>query len=318
MDYLSAVLGQDKTVNNLRKAMKKGSISHAYLFIGPEGVGKMFTAKMWAYSLICESDRDAHIYLKEGIHPDLLIIEKEENKTVITKDSIVRDLEPWLALKPYRSKYRIAIIRDAHLLSIEAANALLKTLEEPPFYAVIVLVADENSLLQTIVSRCQLVRFSPLSNKIVKDFLMDQKVSEEKAAEIAELAQGSLTYALKFAKEDLFEHWQAVLSIITGLSLEGEAYVFEAAEKMEADPYLIVRMLQMIIRDILIYDSTGKEELLVSKNSIDVFKLLKGVNREGLRKAIDKINELKSYYWRNVNSLIININICYAIKNALD
>lgn len=316
MHFLSSVKGQDKALNQLKKAMT-GNLSHAYLFVGPEGVGKMFTAKMWAYSLLAQFDEEGIIYLREGIHPDLLVIEKEENKALIGKERIVKDLEPWLALKPYRSKYRIAIIRDAHLLSMEAANALLKTLEEPPFYAVIILVADENSLLETIISRCQVIRFSPLNVETVKQILVEQGVEADLAGEAAGLGQGSISYALNFVKEELSENWSIARQIIVSLATDRDFSVYEAAEKMEENPQLITRMLETILRDILIYARTEEEGFLTVKENKNIATMLKRLNQDKLRQAIDKIGVLKGYYRRNVNSLIININICYAIKNAL-
>lgn len=318
MQFLSEVKGQDKVLNMLKKAAEGGHISHAYLFTGPEGVGKMLTARMWAYSLLAEEDEAALVYLREGMHPDLLIIEKEENKSLIGRDKIVKDLEPWLALKPYRAKHRIAIIRDAHLLSMEGANALLKTLEEPPFYALIILVADENTLLETVVSRCQVVRFSSLPPYVIEGILLKKGVSEEKAKEAAYLGQGSAAYALHFVEEELNRNWQLSYSLIKMLALEGEAAVWEAAERMEANPQLMIRMLETILRDILIYNKTGEEGLLLARENKDIAVWFsKRLNEDKLRQAIDKIGLLKGYYRRNVNSLLININVCYAIKNAL-
>lgn len=318
MYFMSAVKGQDKVLNMLEKATKEGHISHAYLFIGPEGVGKMFTARMWAYSLLASEDEEAMLYLKEGLHPDLLIIEKDENRTLIGKDRIVKDLEPWLALKPYRAKHRIAIIRDAHLLSLEGANALLKTLEEPPFYALIILVADENTLLETVVSRCQVIRFSSLPLAVVEQILVGQGVSEEKAKEAALLGQGSIAYARYFVQEELAQFWRTAHYIINILAKEGDAAVCEAAERMEVNSQLIIRMLETILRDMLVYNKTGDEALLIVKENRNMVEgLKKMLDGDKLRQAIDRIGVLKGYYRRNVNPLIVNINVCYAIKNAL-
>jgi len=102
-------------------------------------------------------------------------IERLEKKTQISIEQINREMEPWLAMKPFRAAHRVIIINEAHLLSLPAANALLKTLEEPPPYAVIILVADEMMLLETIVSRCQRLRFGLLSEKTLGDFLRQKR-----------------------------------------------------------------------------------------------------------------------------------------------
>ena len=112
MDYFSGIVGQDKPIKLIKKSIASAHTSHAYLFSGPAGVGKMQVAMAFAYSLIHLQDKQAAIYFSENLHPDLLIIEKLENRSLISKEQITQVLEPWFALKPYRAQRRVAIIRD--------------------------------------------------------------------------------------------------------------------------------------------------------------------------------------------------------------
>jgi DNA polymerase-3 subunit delta' len=152
MDYFAGLVGQEKTIKFLQRIISNRDINHAYLFWGAAGIGKMQAARAFAHALISQEDYQAHIYLKEGIHPDLNIIEIIEGKTRISREQIVKELEPWLAKKPYQAQHRVVLIRDAHLMTPEASNALLKTLEEPPAHSLIILVADDQNILATIIS----------------------------------------------------------------------------------------------------------------------------------------------------------------------
>ncbi|WP_054695248.1 hypothetical protein [Syntrophomonas palmitatica] len=160
----------------------------------------MLTARALAYTLIASADRQAEIFFRENIHPDLMVIEKIEGKTTILKEQISREMQPWLEMKPSRSHNKVAIIRDAHLMRPEAANALLKTLEEPPLYAIIILVTDENNLLETIVSRCQLLTFKSLKEADIQELLISQGINSRLAEQAARLSQGSPAYALQFVQ----------------------------------------------------------------------------------------------------------------------
>lgn len=180
------------------------------------------------------------------------------------------------------------------------------------------MVADENNLLETIISRCQVIRFSPLPSEIVKQILVKEGVKLDLAEEAAELGQGSVSYAFNFVEEELSENWRTARQIIVSLAADDGFSVYEAAEKMEESPQLITRMLETILRDILVYARTEEEGFLTVKENKNIAAMLYRLNQEKLRQAIEKIGVLKGYYRKNVNSLIVNINICYAIKNALN
>ncbi len=305
-------------VGYLKRVISTNEFNHAYLFWGAAGIGKMQTALAFAYATIAASDDEARIYLTQMIHPDLKIVQVLEGKTRISREQIIKDIEPWLAVKPYRSRHRIVIIRDAHLMTLEAANALLKTLEEPPAYTIIILVADNNNILETIISRCTLINFSSAATSHVKQFLLDRGYDEQKAISIALLAQGSIANALKLAEGEAFkELWSRAVNILRDI-YEGEIdKVIETAQNLDDDSELLITTVETILRDILVYEETKQKVWLNFPDSLDLVGMVKNINYSKLKQAITDIGSIKKYYNSNLNSLVLNINICYKIRDAL-
>jgi len=318
MDYFSGIIGQERALVPLRRALETGRINHAYLFIGPGGTGKYTTAAAFARALILMDDAPGEAYIDNNVHPDLMVVEKAENKTLIGIEQINQVIEPWLALKPYRASRRVVIVKEAHLLSIPAANALLKTLEEPPGHAVIIMLSDELSLLETIVSRCQVIRFSPLLEASIKDFLMGRGIDVANAAQLASMGQGSIAAALHLAEEENREElWNIARSILNELSTGQEIEVFKCAEIMEKAPALLVRLLMNLLRDIYIYQSTGREDLLLIDSNLELAKCFKQLNPTRVQPALLIIDDLRKQYRGPVNSLLLSINISYQLWDAL-
>ncbi|NLB54101.1 MAG: DNA polymerase III subunit [Syntrophomonadaceae bacterium] len=317
MNYFSNVAGQEQAVKILSKSLESGMLSHAYIFTGAAGVGKMHTARAFAESIISQSDKDAKMFFKNNMHPDLLIIEKRPEKTVIIKEQITSEMEPWLQLKPFRAARRVVIIRDAHLMRNEVANSLLKTLEEAPRYAIIILVSDENRMLETILSRCQLIRFHSVNEQIIEKLLLNRGVEADKAYRVSQLASGSINAALRYASEENFsDRWEIAQMIVTSLASGQLIEVYLSAEKMELDPDLISSMLETLLRDIYIYKLTNRKELLIIAENIQIMRKLKMVNDIKIKKAINSINNLRELYRTNVNTLSINLNICWEVWEA--
>ena len=214
-----AILGQDAAIRKLRSVLKNRRIPHALLFTGMDGVGKRTTAVMMARACNCLSCvQEAHgeggaadetpassgypcgtcrfcVKIAEGMHPDVTIVEPE-NGTI--KISQIRSLCDVLMLRPFECRMRVAIISDAHLMNPSAGNALLKTLEEPPAHTLLILTAHQTTdLLPTIVSRCQHIRFNPVSRAVLSDILMRQRgLGAEEASIISRLAGGSVSKAI--------------------------------------------------------------------------------------------------------------------------
>jgi DNA polymerase-3 subunit delta' len=312
MAGFSSIIGQDQATAMLQHSLDSGIISHAYLFIGPPGVGKQKTARTFIDLLLKQEDSEAGIYLREGIHPDLMEIRIPENRTRISKEQISGEMIPWLAMKPYRAKHRIVLIHDSHLMSVEAANALLKTLEEPPEYALLILLNDTSEMLETIVSRCQLLRFYPLESQEIEKILIDQGVDAQQASRAARLSQGSLGDAWLFSQEENWpERWHQTLRLLQGLSSGETIKVLEAAALMEKELELNVRLMETIIRDRLILQYSDQDNMLLFPENKDMYKQIPPLNPEQVRRGWERISQIKNYSRYHVNRSLIAVNIAY-------
>lgn len=224
------IIGQKIILHYLNEGLLKNRLSHSLLFIGKEGVGKKTVAMELAKSISCEARRDSIIEnqllncdecdsclkIRKNSSPDLLLLNKEfqadllgekpESQAAIKIESI-RHLDHFLHLRSLQGKSRIVIIDDAHKLTNEASNALLKLLEEPPSNTQLVLLAyDEHSMPSTIASRCAVLRFSPISNEEMTGWLeKNEGFSAQVAQEIAQRSGGSFAQALKAKDEELIE-----------------------------------------------------------------------------------------------------------------
>jgi DNA polymerase III subunit delta' len=201
------VVGHEWAVLNLDRAVAEYHTAQAYLICGPAHIGKTTLARAFALALNCESkaDRpDLHCrscqLIQSDRHPDVQVIEPDGSRIKIDQ---VRALQHDLALSPVEGKFRVAIFDQFELATIEAQNALLKTLEEPPSYAVlIVLASDPELLLPTIVSRCQLITLRPLTVAQVRAALIERwKVETDQANLLAHLSGGRLGWAINAASD---------------------------------------------------------------------------------------------------------------------
>lgn len=317
VDEFAKIKGNNDIIDMLQRAVRERRVSHAYLFTGPGGIGKMKTAKALASRLIESGDPEARLFLQSGVHPDLLIIEKEENRSLIGIELITRTMEPWLALKPFRGDYRVVLLHDAHLLSEAASNALLKVLEEPPPYAVIILIADRLSLSETIQSRCQLLRFAPLAEHLVAECLQDAGFDGETARRAASLGQGSVGQAFKFASEEGFAGlWDKARQLVAELKQDSPVHVLLAAEKMEEHPELICAMMETVLRDVLLYCLTEKQDSLQQPDNTKLARALNKTEPERIVEQLNAIAGLKRLYRLNISTLLINIQVAYAVREA--
>ncbi len=203
------IIGHRRPLEILRKAMIRGRLAHAYLFTGPDGVGKRTTALKFAKAILCgkgEGDscgKCPSCFKVESLnHPDLLIVEPKGGQILVDQ---VRDIQDRILFKPLEGEARMIILDNAHNLNPQASNALLKILEEPARANIFVLVASsEGSLLPTIVSRCQRLYFGPLMDHEIREFLVERLGwEEERAREVARQARGSISAALQLADKPL-------------------------------------------------------------------------------------------------------------------
>lgn len=249
-----SVRGHDRIVAGLRQSMAQGRFPHAFLFVGPEGVGKRLFALTLAQALLCERRVEealdpcgscpSCLQVEAGTHPDLLVVQKPEDKHELPI-STIRDLCLSLSLKPMRGLRRIAIVDDADDLSEEAANAFLKTLEEPPPGSVLILIGTSAELqLDTVVSRCRVVPFEPLSESDLAAVLQEQGIASdaEEAARLAQWGEGSVQRARGLADRELEAFRRSLIDELAGprnfeapaLARRMESFIKEAGKESVA------------------------------------------------------------------------------------
>jgi DNA polymerase III subunit delta' len=221
------VRGHDRVVESLRSSVRQGRLPHALLFAGPAGIGKRTFARKLAQALLCETRREADLdpcetcagclQMEAGSHPDFIEAAKPEDKHELPI-SVIRDLCDQFTLKPARGGHKVAILDDADDLNEEASNAFLKTLEEPPPGAVLILIGTSPELqLETIVSRCQVVRFDPLAEPEIAALLIEKGVAKDAAdaARLAALGEGSVSRAIGLADADLERFRRSLIDELT-------------------------------------------------------------------------------------------------------
>lgn len=304
------IQGQERAINTLNHLLQNpGALSHAYLFSGAAGLGKMQTAKAFARAILAPFPGEHH--------PDLLVLERQE---VMVRIAEVRRLWEWLSYKPYLGQRRVAIVPEAHMMTLEAGNALLKTLEEPPEGAVIILVADQDTLLPTIVSRCQEIRFVPLTPEAVARILIEQGFELERAKLAAALSEGSPGRGISLAAENPFALLDKVSFFMTSLCHGDSTCLFETADALEKERKFgeaFIIMMEAILRDALLVVSGLSERALLPQAPPEGLVRL---GRPALHKMVKVVNNARLQLNSNVNFLVLYtslfLNMAQIIKEV--
>jgi DNA polymerase-3 subunit delta' len=206
------IVGQYNVIRSIKNSIKYNRVAHAYLFCGPDGVGKSVAASILASALNCkESTVDpcgkcpSCIRAGDGNHPDIIHV-KTQKATIHVNE--VRELQRDMQKKPYEKGVKVYIIHDAEKMNAEAQNCLLKTLEEPPEHVTIILLSkSQYSMLSTIVSRCQVLKFARAPEKDIENYLTGKlNISPKQAAMAAAYSDGYVGKALSFLNDDDFKN----------------------------------------------------------------------------------------------------------------
>lgn len=256
------ILGQETPVDVLQRALRTGKTAHAYLFEGIEGCGKRTTALAFVAAAFCGRDEGCGTCpscrkMASLHHPDLHLVEPDG---AFIKIDQIRELQRELVLRPVEAPMKACIIDEADRLNPSAANALLKTLEEPPGNALMILVTSRLSgVLPTVRSRCQPLRFSPLPEMLIEEELIRRGKEPDAARIAASLADGSLAKALE-TEETGGAGRRELLERLRSLSLGDITPLFAAAEEMATDREGAIGTLDTLVslfRDILLIQGGG-------------------------------------------------------------
>ena len=313
------LLGQEKAKMLLGRSLTAGRTPHAYLFRGPDGVGKQLFARVMAAALNCRQTNDGAACgicpscrkFRSGNHPDFIVISPEQGSIKIER---IRELIRALSYPPYESAIRVVLLEDIHTMRREAANSLLKTLEEPPESNLLILTVESSkSILPTISSRCQSVPFFPLSLEDTVKILREQEggMDEKTATLLARLSEGSPGRALLFKKTEMVETWEKVISVIMHSRAVGDSQVgllLQTAEimaglKENLPPFL--GLLRIWIRDALVFSITQVEKGDASENIQRKGNPLQGSGSGELFGKLKAIDRAEQELGRNCNRTLV-------------
>jgi DNA polymerase III subunit delta' len=303
----SEIIGQDSAISVLRRSISVDRVAHAYLFSGIEGCGKRKTALAFVQAVFCGKDEACGVCsscrkIASGQHPDLHILEPDG---AFIKIDQVRELQKELSYRPFEAPKKACIIDGADKFNASSGNALLKTLEEPPGEALMILIAQERSaVLQTILSRCQALPFQPLPAELIETRLERDGFAPEAARVAATLSGGSLRRAMDIAADGVLEARSAFLARVVALRLNDAATIFQTAEELAADKEGLPAFLELLLsflRDILIYRATPEAVANADLHEL-IAREAERASQETVIGLIEQLVSLRAMLARNVNA----------------
>jgi len=308
------IVGQEQIKEHIHNALSTGKISHAYIINGEKSSGKEFIAKIFSMALQCEKGgvepcQECHSCKQalSGNHPDIIRVTHEKPNS-ISVDDIRTQVNGDVAIKPYSGSHKVYLINEAEKMTVQAQNALLKTLEEPPEYAVILLLTSNiSALLPTIVSRCVVLNMKPVADALVKKFLMEEmEVPDYKAEVCVAFARGNIGKAKALASSEDFDNVKAealsLLKYINEMELnEMIAAIRKITEyKLEVNDYLDI--ISIWYRDVLLFKATRDVNHLVFREEIQAIrKAAQNSSYEGIEIIIKALASAKRRLDANVN-----------------
>ncbi len=316
----SDIIGQEELKKHLTGAIAMGKTSHAYIITGEADSGKMMLAESFAKSLLCENrgegeaDQGASCDECQSCkqadnhnHPDIIYVQHEK-PNLISVDEIREQVNNTVVIKPYSSKYKVYIIDDAEKMNAAAQNSILKTIEEPPSYVVILLVTpNSNALLQTIRSRCVTLETKPVARDLVKKYLMEEeRIPDYQADMAASFAQGNVGKAIKLSSSESFAELRSEVVSLARKLPDMEAYEFYMLsgkwkkDKDQIGQYL--DLLQVWYRDVLLYKATGVSDGIIFQDELmHIKKQAERSSYSGIERAIRAIDQARGRLNANVS-----------------
>lgn len=314
MNKFSEVLGHEQTIRYMKQAIEQDKISHAYIMDGEKGSGKKLLADIFARSLQCEKRGTEPCMqcqsCKQSVNhnqPDIIYVTHTKSNNIGVEE-IREQVNDTIQIKPYSSPYKIYIVDEAEKMTVQAQNALLKTIEDPPSYVVILLLSSNaQMLLPTIQSRCVSLHLKPVSSFLIKKHLMeDLEIPEYRADICTAFAQGNVGKAKKLAYSENFgEMLEHALYLVKYISQMEIGNLIEDLKKLndykiEIEDYLDI--LTIWYRDVLLFKATRDADSLIFSDELnDIQEKARKSSYEGLERIIKALEKAKIRLRANVN-----------------
>jgi DNA polymerase-3 subunit delta' len=309
------IIGQENLIDHLKTAILADKISHAYIINGERCMGKEFIAKIFAMAVQCENADNAEPcqvchscrQALSNNNPDIIFL-IHEKPGVISVDDIRRQINSDISIMPYKGPKKIYIISEAEKMTPQAQNALLKTLEEPPMYAIIILLTvNSDALLPTILSRGILLNMKPVPDAKIKDYLMDvMKLPDYKADICVAFARGNIGKARLLAASEEFEKIkEEAIKLLKHIGNMDISEIIAAIRKIneykfEVGDYLDI--LSIWYRDVLLFKATRDLSSLIFKDEYHYIKRIADTYAyEGIEEVISALEKAKARISANVN-----------------
>ena len=303
------IIGHQQQLQVLENAVQRQRVAHAYLFEGPDGIGKKRTAMAFARIILCEKTNgcgqcDACITTNAGSHPDFHLVDTDKDTIKI---ELIRTLQSQLVLRSYSGRGKICIIDNADLMTREAANALLKTLEEPIAGTLIILVSSHSEvLLPTILSRCQQLPFSRLSQQVVARHLHQELALDQPASTVlAAVSDGSLSKALGQNRDLYLKKRLELIQSLSALSATSTIQAFEFAQYLKGQKDLLDEILgifEIFFRDVLLHKQGQPQTAMINQ---DLFTLIQQqaetLSTPQILTKIEAVDQARRNLARNIN-----------------
>lgn len=314
MGSFKDVVGHKDILKYISSAVENNRVSHAYILNGERGSGKKMLANLFAMTLLCETGDNEPCgkchsckQAESGNHPDIIRVTHEKPNS-ISVDDIRTQVNNTVDIKPYQGPYKVYIIPQADMMTPQAQNAILKTIEEPPSYAVFLLLTENaETLLPTINSRCVMLKLRNIKDTLIKKYLMENlEIPDYKADMCTAFAQGNMGRAIMLANSDHFneirEEAVQLLKHINEMELNEIVAAVKniSVYKLEITDYLDIVMIWY--RDVLLYKATKEIDKVVFKDQLQSIKeQARKSSYEGIELILESLEKAKARLKANVN-----------------
>ncbi len=318
------ISGQEPIKEHLIKAMEQEHTSHAYILSGEPGMGKKMMAKTFAMAMECENRRggepcglchSCRQFMSDN-HPDVIYVTHEKPGS-IGVDDIREQLVDDIQIRPYNSPFKIYIVDEAEKMTVQAQNALLKTIEEPPAYGVILLLAaSSGSFLPTVLSRCVTLSLQPLPDEVVREHLLEHlHIGKQQADICTAFSRGNLGKAISLVQsEEFMEMYQGVLRILKGAKEMSVPVMLESMKVLKdntGDFKVCLELMKLWYRDVMVFKATQDANVMIFSHELGAIRKTANFS------SFHGIDEIVSAIDRAAARLEANVNFDLAIELLL-